>query len=87
VSSDFEEDREVFKRVESGPPSSKNKTELVAQDVESTKDQGTEDNNAELGYAEINGTVESHRSDGPGVKSLIEEPGVLVEKGSNGLQE
>ena len=36
VPPDFEEDHEVLKRVESAPPPSKNKRELVAQDAEST---------------------------------------------------
>jgi len=35
VPSVFQEDREVFKRVESGAPASKNKRELMAQEVES----------------------------------------------------
>ena len=87
VPSVFEEDREVFKRVESGPPTFKNKRELVAQDVESTEDQGTKENNAGPGYAERNGTAESHRSDGPGAESLTEGPSGLVERGTVGSRQ
>ena len=85
--SDFEENREVLKRVESGPTASKNKRELVAQDAESTEDQETEENNAGPGYAKRNGTAEGHRSDGPSAKSLTEGPNMLVERGAMGSRQ
>jgi len=86
VPSDFEENREVLQRVESGPSASKNKRALVAQDAESTEDQETEENITGPRYVEGNGTAEGHRSDRPGAESLTEGPSVLVERGSNGLQ-